>query len=242
MMPVTRSRLDRVCALLALVALLAMMASRASAQTISPLVTEHGAKASGRVELRNDADWPLDVVMEPRGFTVDETGELHDRPLAPGVRIKLSAMSLRIPPKQTRYVFYEASSEVLPSWFVLYASFRGFPAREFRGAAIQLELPSVVYMLPKRAMQADDVSARILSFEPAARKVVLEVANAGEQFARVLTSEVIGGASSKAGSFPLLPHSVRRLELPWDATTAPEAILLKTRTASIRKALSSADR
>lgn len=238
----TRSTLDRVGPLLTVLAALAITTAQAGAQTISPLVTEHGTKANGRVELRNDADWPLDVVMEPRGFTVDETGELQDRPLAPGVRVTLSAMSLRIPPKQTRYVFYEASSEVLPAWFVLYASFRGFPKQEFKGAAIQLELPSVVYLLPKRAMQADEVSARIVSFEPAARRVVLEVANGGEQFARVVTSEVTGGASIKGGSFPLLPHGVRRLELPWEGVTAPDAIMLKTRTAAIRKTLSPADR
>jgi hypothetical protein len=226
-----------------LVATLAGVAPPAFAQTIRPLLTEYPSRARGRVELRNDADWPLDVVMEARGFTVDEAGELVDAPMNRLVRLKLSAMSLRIPPKQTRYVFYDASAEVLPAWFVLYASFRGYPSREFRGTAVQLELPHVVYILPKRKLQDSEIGVRLVGFAPDQHSVTVDVWNSGSDFGRVLASEIQGAGLKKgAASFPLLPQGRRRLEVDWEGPEAPDAIVLKTRSGVVRRPLTVPDR
>jgi len=228
------------CALV--VAALAGAVTPAFSQTIRPLLAEHTSRARGRVELRNDADWPLDVVMEARGFTVDGAGELIDAPLSRDIRLRLSAMSLRIPPKETRFVVYDASAEVLPAWFVLYATFRGFPAREFRGTAVQLELPHVVYILPKRALKDADVGVQLVQFSPDRHRVVLDVWNSGPEFGRVLTTEIQGAGVRKTGvSFPLLPQGRRRLEMDWDGLAPPESILLRTRSGIFRRALTAAN-
>jgi hypothetical protein len=218
------------------------IASPAAAQTIRPLLTEHTSRARGRIELRNDAAWPLDVVMEARGFAVNEAGELVDLPISQVIRLKLSAMSLRIPPNQTRYVFYDASAEVLPAWFVLYANFRGYPAREFKGTAVQLELPHVVYILPKRRLQDSEISARLVGFAPDQHRVVVDVWNTGPEFGRVMASEIRGQGLKKSGvSFPLLPQGRRRLEMDWDGAEPPDAIVLRTRTGVVQRALIASD-
>jgi hypothetical protein len=226
----------------ALLAAIVGAATPAAGQTIRPLLNEFTSRARGRIELTNDSAWPLDVVMEARGFAVDEAGELIDLPMNQVVRLKLSAMSVRIPPKQTRYVFYDATSEVLPAWFVLYANFRGFPAREFKGTSVQLELPHVVYILPKTQLKDTDIGVRLVRFVPDQHRVVVDVWNNGLQFGRVIATEIRGGGQKKTGvSFPLLPEGKRRLELDWDGTEPPDAIVLKTRSAIVQRALTQLD-
>jgi hypothetical protein len=55
-------------------------------------------------------------------FSVSEKGDITYRPLDKTIRLKLSAMSFQIPPEQSYFVFYEARSEVLPAWFVIYSN------------------------------------------------------------------------------------------------------------------------
>ena len=75
---------------------------------------------------------------------------LSYRPLDPNIHLKLSATSFRIQPKQTYYVFYEASAPPSPTWFVIYASFSGFAFRTAQGMNVRLQLPHTVYLLPKQ--------------------------------------------------------------------------------------------
>src|SRR5256885_4044920 len=108
------------------------------AQTVQPLIDENivkgpGKTASGKIEYTNDSTQTLSVVLEPKSFTVSDTGELSYRPLDDGIHAKFSTMSFRIPPKQNFFVFYEASADKLPSWFVVYATFGGFKERRPEG-------------------------------------------------------------------------------------------------------------
>src|SRR5215472_17930028 len=77
----------------------------ALAQTVSPLIDENvvkgpGKKAKGKIEYINDSLQPLTVTLDTQSFTVSETGEMLYRPLDPGIHVKFSATSFRIPPKQ----------------------------------------------------------------------------------------------------------------------------------------------
>src|SRR2546427_8691779 len=99
------------------------------AQTVRPLINELHNPAKGWVEYVNDSLTPLNVVLEPKSFTVSETGEISYRELDPGIHLRLSTTSFRIQPKQTYYVTYEASAAQSPAWFVLYAACSGFPFR-----------------------------------------------------------------------------------------------------------------
>ena len=53
-----------------------------SAQTVRPAVVEYPNQARGKFALVNESLFPLTVVLEPRGFHVEPTGELIEEPLA----------------------------------------------------------------------------------------------------------------------------------------------------------------
>ena len=212
-------------------------AGRADAQTIRPLVSEHRGEAHGRVELVNQGDEPLNVVIEVQGFHVDEAGAVHDVPLATA-QVKLSASSLRVPPRQTRYVFYDATSASMPDWFVILARFSGYPRNQFGGVNVQLELPHFVYLLPSQAWREGDIVVRPATIDPVAGTLTLIVENTGTQFGRIDAVDVRGGGQrvSKNG-FPLFPKSIRRLEIPWTGTTLPDTVGVRASAFSIERPL-----
>ena len=105
--------------------LLFLSACVASAQTIRPVIVEYVGQAKGRFELLNDSLVPTNVIVEPKGFLIRATGQVIYQDLDPSLHVKLSATSLRIPPKQGRFVFYEAKADLLPAWFVINCTFVG---------------------------------------------------------------------------------------------------------------------
>jgi len=172
-------------------------------QTVRPVINELGDPGKGRVEYVNDGLTPLNVVLEAKSFAVSETGEVTYRPLDPDIHLKLSTTSFRIQPQQTYYVFYEATAPKSPNWFVIYASFSGFNFRTAQGMNVRLQLPHTVYLLPKTSVERADL-------------VVVEVENQGDNFGRVLETNLIYDRKKKqeAPGFPVFPHSKRRMEIP----------------------------
>jgi hypothetical protein len=200
------------------------LSAAASAQTVRPVISELGNPAKGRVEYVNDGLTPLNVVLEAKSFTVSENGELSYRPLDPNVHLKLSATSFRIQPQQTYYVFYEASAPPSPTWFVIYASFTGFAFRTAQGMNVRLQLPHTVYLLPKQRAEKSDVRVVRAELNAANNKVLLEVENTGDNFGRVLQTQLASGRKKQeAPGFPIFPHSKRILEVPLDAKAAVDA-------------------
>ncbi len=204
----------------------AVIASAASwAQTVRPVVNELGNPAKGRVEYVNDSLTPLNVVLEAKSFTVSETGEIAYRPLDPDVHLKLSATSFRIQPQQTYYVFYEASSPQSATWFVIYASFSGFPFRTAQGMNVRLLLPHTVYLLPKQSVERPDVRIARAELSRSENKVRLEVENTGDHFGRVLETRLVYSRKKQdAPGFPIFPHSKRILEVALDEKAEGENV------------------
>ncbi|HEY6938017.1 MAG TPA: hypothetical protein VI424_12740 [Terriglobales bacterium] len=202
------------------------------AQTVRPLIDENvvkaaGKKASGKIEYYNDSLQPLNVTLEAKSFTVSPTGEISYRPLDGDVHLKLSEMSFRIPPRQSHYVFYQAWSDRLPAWCVLYAAFSGFRERTPEGFMIQVQLPHTIYLLPKQRLQKGNLSIVRAQYLPQAKKVVIRVANSGDTFGRVLEADVQGRKTrATQGGFPLFPNSERQVEIPWQATSVPSKVVL----------------
>lgn len=191
------------------------MAAGSAAQTVRPLINELGNPSKGRVEYVNDGLTPLNVVLEAKSFTVTETGEIIYRPLDPDIHLKLSTTSFRIQPQQTYYVFYEASSTKRLQWFVIYAAFSGFSFRTAQGMNVRLELPHTVYLLPKAGVERPDIVVDRAELDVAANKVTLEVENQGDNFGRVLETQVVyDKKKQEAPGFPVFPHSKRILEIP----------------------------
>ena len=201
-------------------------------QTVRPLIDENvvkaaGKKASGKIEYYNDSLQPLNVTLEAKSFTVSPTGSISYRPLDSDIHLKLSEMSFRIPPRQSHYVFYQAWSEKLPAWCVLYAAFSGFRQRTAEGFMIQVQLPHTIYLLPKQRLQKAELSIVRAQYQPESKKVIIRVANSGGAFGRVLEADVQGShAKASESGFPLFPNSERQVEIPWQSAGLPSKVVL----------------
>ena len=207
---------------------LLLMTAPLSAQTVKPVISELGNPAKGRVEYYNDSLTPLNVVLEPKSFTVSETGEISYRPLDSTIHLKLSTTSFRIPPQQSYYVFYEADTQDAPAWFVLYAAFSGFPFRSQQGMNIRLELPHTVYLLPKKGLGKADIQVDRLEFKPAEKKLIVEVENTSESFGRVQQTLVdFGKKKQEAPGFPIFPHRKRIMEIALEQSEPPTGVVLQ---------------
>ncbi len=205
-----------------------LMTAALSAQTVKPVISELGNPAKGRIEYYNDSLTPLNVVLEPKSFTVSETGEISYRPLDTTVHLKLSTTSFRIPPQQSFYVFYEADSPQAPAWFVIYAAFSGFPFRSQQGMNIRLELPHTVYLLPKKNVGKSDIQVDRLEFKPAEKKLIVEVENTSENFGRVQQTVVaFGKKKQEAPGFPIFPHRKRIMEIALEQNEPPTGVVLE---------------
>jgi P pilus assembly chaperone PapD len=199
----------------------------AHAQTIRPVITEYTAKvARGSFELVNPGVVPLNVILEPKSFTVSETGEMSYRPLDKGIQLKLSAMSFQIRPEQTYIVFYEARADALPAWFVIYANIGGY-RNTSAGMNIRLDLPHTVYILPKHSVGKSDIAIRPLGYAEDKGHLNFLITNNGPWFGRVLSSEVTGkGGASQGSGFPVFPHSSRMLSVACKPNQTPTALRL----------------
>lgn len=201
--------------------------SEVHAQTVRPLIAELGNPAKGRVEYVNDSLTPLNVVLTARSFTVSETGEISYRTLDPNVHLKLSTTSFRIQPQQSYFVFYEASGDAAPAWFVIYAAFSGFPFRTQQGLSVRLSLPHTVYLLPKQSLDKSQVHISLVEYHRESNSVSVEVENTGDEFGRVQQTFVAWNKKKQeAPGFPLFPHSRRRFEVSLDAAETPDRVIL----------------
>ena len=237
-----RNSLRMACRLLASTLCAFALSAGALAQTVRPLINELNNPGKGRVEYVNDSLTPLNVVLEARSFSVSETGEITYRALDPSIHLKLSTTSFRIQPQQTYYVFYEASSPQSPTWFVIYAAFSGFPFRAAQGMNVRLELPHTVYLLPKQSMVKAEVHINRAELNLAENKIVLEVENTGNNFGRVLETQLVYSKKKQdAPGFPVFPHSKRILEVPLeekvDGENAPVTVMLQFQNFKVEEKL-----
>jgi hypothetical protein len=199
----------------------------AGAQTLRPVVVEHsGAKVRSKFELVNDGLLPVNVVLEPKSFEVTPAGEVLYLPLDPSIRLKLSAMSVRIPPRQSRWIFYEVTADSFPAWFVIPCTFSGMPKKS--GLEVTVELPHTVYLLQKDALRREDVRVHTSAYIASQGSIFLELENGSSRLGRVTGIEASGPAGKKSySSFPCLPKRIRQLALPWDLPGAPDRLRVR---------------
>jgi hypothetical protein len=213
---------------IALLSAVWMQGSPLDAQTVRPAVVEYKAAGKGKFDLVNESLFPMTVVLEPRGFRVEESGDLVDQPFdSTNVELKLSAMSFKIPPLSSYTVFYEAKAKTLPAWFMVLSAMTG--ARTSNGLNLRIELPHVVYLLQKQALQKEAVTVTSFVYDTAGKKAVLEIENNSMSLGRVMASELTarGKHATPFGGFPLFPMSRRRVEVPWESGDAPDKVMLR---------------
>jgi hypothetical protein len=208
----------------------------APAQTVRPLIVEYVGAAHGKFELVNNSLKPINVVLEPRSFRITEDGDGVYGPLNPGIHLKLSAMSVRIPPQQGRFVFYEVRADTLPAWCVIYSVFAQHPPEA--SLNIEISLPHTIYMLQKQSLQRQDVSVESFVYDPNTHRVVVMLANHSANLGRAVEWQVKGPHTQNGGpGFPLLPGSRRRLEASWDGVDPPITLAIRFQHFTLKEAM-----
>jgi len=222
------SRLRSGVRLLGLGAWWVLSAQGLSAQSVSPPIAEYQERARSSFQLQNASIFPITVVLEVRGFTITDRGDVVDVPLDTSrIRVKLSEMSFRLPPRGGRTVFYEATSDSLPTWFNILSALSG--VRTSNGLNVRILLPHVVYLNQKQPLRREEVAIRAFEYDPAAKKAWVQLENLGPHLGRVQQLTISDGhhAGQAAGGFPLLPHRRRRGMVDWDGATAPSRLTLR---------------
>lgn len=199
------------------------------AQSVTPPIAEYQERARSSFRLTNGTLYPLNVVLDVRGFHVTDHGEVVDAPLDTArLHLKLSAMSFRIPPHGAYTVFYEATADSLPAWFNIVSAMTG--ARSDNGLNVRILLPHVVYLNQKQRLQPGDVVVRALEVDSSARRVRVQLENRGPRLGRVLEVSASSGREHTApgGGFPLFPYRTRWVESAWEGTGPPARVSVRT--------------
>ena len=200
----------------------------AASQTVSPPIAEYQERARSSFQLSNESLFPLNVVLEIRGFDVTEEGEVVDAPFdSSRVKVKLSAMSFRIPPRGSYTVFYEASADSLPAWFNILSAISG--AKTDAGLNVRILLPHVVYLNQKAPLRKEEVAVRSVVVDSARHRVRIRLENTGPRLGRVLQVAAGRGKEMTAPgpAFPLFPGMVRWTELDWPGDSLPDRVTVK---------------
>lgn len=198
----------------------------AAAQSVSPVIVEYKVKADGRFALTNNTLTPMAVTLEARSFSITPDGNGVYRPLDAGIHVELSAMSARIDPGQTYYVFYKAKADKLPAWFTIYTTFSSL--KRTGSLDVRILLPHTVYIYPKKQQSKDVVHVKEATYAEASKKVVCDLENASADLERVQEVRVTSkGGSTTAAGFPMLPGAERHLEVPWNDSETPTAIVFR---------------
>ncbi|HET6797117.1 MAG TPA: hypothetical protein VFH40_08155 [Gemmatimonadales bacterium] len=199
-----------------------------TAQSVSPPIAEHQERAKSSFQLQNPSLFPITVVLEVRGFTITDAGEVIDVPLDTArIHVRLSDMSFRIPPRGTRTVFYEAVSDSLPAWFTILSAMSG--AKTESGLNVRILLPHVVYLNQKTPLRKADVAITAFQLSRETRKARVQLENLSPNLGRVYQMTVSDGhtTSQPGGGFPLLPRHRRWAEVDWNSPTPPSRVTLR---------------
>jgi hypothetical protein len=216
------------------------------AQTVRPLIDENivqerDKRAKGKIEYINDTLEPLTVTLDTQSFTVSDNGAISYRPLDSSIHIKFSASSFRILPKQNYLVFYEATADSIPNWFVVYATFAGYKETTAEGLKIHLLLPHTIYLLPKQEVKKDELVIKTAKYDPDAKVVTVRVENTGPAFCRVLEAKITSSQDeSGSNGFPVFPHSEREVQIPWSGSQGPKKLLLQLQPFHLEQSIESA--
>lgn len=208
----------------------------ACAQTVSPVIVEYKVKASGRIALTNNTLLPMAVVMEPKSFSINPDGNGVYRALDPDIHLKLSAMSFRVDPGQTYYVFYSATADKLPAWFTIYSVFSEL--HHSNGLDVRVLLPHTVYLYPKKQLGKDAIAVDQLTWNAASNKLICDIENQGPDLDRVQEVRIAAGQQTEtAPGFPLLPGGKRHLELNWNEKVPPQTVRFQLEHSVLQQAV-----
>jgi hypothetical protein len=107
---------------------------------------------------------------------------------------------------------------------------------------LRLQLPHTVYLLPKQSVEKPEIHVTRAELNPASGKVLIEVENTGDNFGRVLETQLVyAKKKQEAPGFPVFPHSKRVLEVALEEKAegekAPVEVTLQFQTFKVEEKL-----
>lgn len=208
--------------------LLSLVSTLGGAQSVDPPFAVYDGRARSSILITNPSLQPLAFVIEPVSFDIAACGDLGLAPLdTTRIRLSLSAMSGRIPAKQTRRVFYDARTDSLPAWFALKIAFG--PARRDAGLSMRLELTHFVYLMQEAPVLPSEVEVSEALYDPIRRRLTVRVANLSGKLTRLHSVGLVDGAEVETAveACPLLPRHAREFAFTWTQPVAPRAVRLR---------------
>lgn len=208
--------------------LLSLAAAVANAQSVDPPFAIHEGRARSSVLISNPSLQPLAFVIEPLSFDIAACGDLGLAPLdTTRIRLSLSAMSGRIPAKQTRRIFYDVRADSLPAWFALKIAFG--PARRDAGLSMRLELTHFVYLMQEAPVLPSEIEASEAVYDPVRRRLSIRVENRSGKLTRLHSVGLVdvGDEETAVEACPLLPRHAREFEFPWTQSVPPRMVRLR---------------
>ena len=199
----------------------------ATGQTVSPVLAKFTGAGKGRMALVNDTLSPKVVTLEVKGFSVNSEGRPIAAPLNPALHLKLSATSVRLEPKQTYYVFYQASADAYPTWFTIFAVFS--PANPKPGIIVRSHIGHTVYLYQKDTIQEQDLQIQLATYDPVRNRVHCVVKNSSRRLGRPISVTFSGThKEGEYSGFPMIPdqRNSHYFDLA-EKSTAPKEIQLR---------------
>jgi hypothetical protein len=201
-------------------------ATGVGAQTLNPPIAIYQGTAHGSLIIANPTINRMNFVLEPMSFTTSITGDITFQPLDTSrIRLTLSAMSGRIPARQSYRIFYEASSDSIPSWFAIVATFsRGAPTS---GLVVRMQLPQMVYLTQRDPAVAADLGLDSVSYDSVSQLVYARVTNRSSRLTRLLALKVVpaSGATVAFAAGPIFPDHTQEYVLRWTRAERPLAVV-----------------
>lgn len=127
---------------------LCFFTAAASAQTVSPIIVECGKKCAGEFSITNNGLAPLAVTVEARSFSLDAGAHAINRPLDPGVDLKLEEGSARIAPKGVHTFTYHLNCATPSCSVVLLSSM--VVGHTADGVLVRVQLAHTIYACEKQ--------------------------------------------------------------------------------------------
>ena len=190
----------------------------ARAQSLAPFRSEYRKQAKGLLTLINDKDIPVHVMLRPESFTSDENGHLKRLPMDESINLVLAQTSLRIPPKETRYVAYEAKPKNLPAWFMIYVTF----VPEAEGIVVGTSIPHFAYITAGDPKPGEVVMAA--RYVAAQQLLRVTFTSTSQQLAHLESIEASGGPQRDLGSISVLPGKSTIIEFKLRGSSHPDSV------------------
>jgi hypothetical protein len=177
-------------------------------QTITPPIAEfRGFKAEDSFRVDNKTRQPMLVLLEVKGFTVNDAGKVVYSPLPSTIHVDVGSSSFVIPPNDSHTVYYKAVSTASPASFSILPTMT--PMSQSKGVRMNFCIPHMVYLYQKSKLAKSDVRVAIKD-----RKVVIE--NTSKKLGRV---EFIHAGSEDLQGFPIYPGQTRELTIAGETAT-----------------------